>query len=121
MVQAVTFCIPARYTGGMATLHIDPLPRNATAGEVLRFVCDATGLDGKLVGKITLLGEGASVELPDSHALKAVTVLDGTTFRERRVRVRFATAIRDPMPVMPRTSPRWPDCSNWRPMRSSVG
>ena len=57
----------------MATLHLDPLPRNASAGEVLRFVCDAAGIDGKLVGKITFQPRGATVELPDSHAARAVT------------------------------------------------
>src|SRR5436305_2852264 len=87
-----------RYTGGMATLHLDPLPRNATAGEVLRFVCDAAAIDGKLVGKITFQPRGATVELPDSHAAKAVAALDGAAFRERRVRARLATPPRSDTP-----------------------
>src|SRR5579883_2961824 len=85
----------------MATLHLDPLPRNATAGEVLRFVCDTAGIDGKLVGKITFLAKGATVELPDSHAAKAVAALDGTAFRERRVRARFAAPPRTDAPHDP--------------------
>jgi hypothetical protein len=74
----------------MATLHLDPLPRSATAGEVLRFVCDAAGIDGKLVGKITFHPKAATVELPDTHAVRAVAALDGAAFRERRVRARLA-------------------------------
>src|SRR5579885_2882982 len=78
----------------MATLHIDPLPRNATPGEVLRFVAGTGNLDGKKVGKITFLGPAARVEVPVAHATKLVAALDGATFRERPVRVRLADAPR---------------------------
>jgi hypothetical protein len=74
----------------MALLHLEPLPRNATPGEVLRFVAGVGKLDGKHVGKITLLGNAARVEVPDAHAAKLVVALDGAAFRERPVRVRFA-------------------------------
>src|SRR4051794_2479471 len=76
----------------MALLHIEPLPRNATPGEVLRFVAGVGKLDGRHVGKITLLGNAARVEVPDAHAAKLLAALDGATFRERPVRVRFAGA-----------------------------
>src|SRR5437764_4075290 len=74
----------------MALLHLDPLPRNATPGEVLRFVAAVGRLDGKRVGKIALLGKGASVEVPDAHAAKLAAALDGATFRERPVRARLS-------------------------------
>ncbi len=74
----------------MAQLHIEPLPRNATPGEVLRFVAVVGKLDGKQVGKITLLGNAARFEVPGTHAARLVAALDGAAFRERPVRVRFA-------------------------------
>jgi hypothetical protein len=78
----------------MATVHLDPLPRNATPGEVLRFVAETAGLDGKLVGKIQFQPRGVTVELPDSHASRAVAALDGATYRERRVRARLTGAVK---------------------------
>jgi hypothetical protein len=76
----------------MAQLHIEPLPRNATPGEVLRFVAGTGKIDGKQIGKITLLGSAARVEVPDGHAVRLVAALDGATFRERPVRARYADA-----------------------------
>lgn len=73
----------------MALLRIEPLPRNATPGELLRFVAELGTLDGKQVGKITLLGPAATVEVPDPSAGRVVAALDGATFRERPVRVRL--------------------------------
>ncbi len=72
----------------MADLHLDPLPRNATPGEVLRFVAGVGGIDGKKVGRIALLGNAARVEVPDAVAAKLVAKLDGATFRDRPVQVR---------------------------------
>jgi DNA polymerase III delta prime subunit len=76
----------------MAQLHIDPLPRNATPGEVLRFVAGVGKVDGKKVGKILFLGNAARVEVPDGSASQLVAALDGATFRERPVRARLASA-----------------------------
>ena len=76
----------------MATLRLEPLLRNATPGEVLRFVAEHGHLDGKKIGKILFLGNGANVEVPDGAAGKVVAALDGATFRERPVRCRFAHA-----------------------------
>lgn len=78
----------------MALLHLDPLPRNATPGEVLRFVASHGKLDGKRVGKITVVGNTATVEVPDGVAGKLVAALDGATFRDRPARARFAEAFR---------------------------
>src|SRR5262245_37749321 len=82
---------PALVLGArMALIHIDPVPPRCTPGAVLAFVCNQTKLDGKLVGKIALVGRGATVEVPDAKAAAIVSALDGATFNEKPVRVRFA-------------------------------
>jgi DNA polymerase III delta prime subunit len=74
----------------MTAIHLDPLPPRCSPGAVLAFICNGTGLDRTHVGKIALVGRGATVEITDRHAAKAVAVLDGRPFQERPVRVRFA-------------------------------
>ncbi|MBM3983471.1 MAG: DNA-binding protein [Planctomycetes bacterium] len=74
----------------MALIHIEPLPQRATPGAVLAFVCNATKLDGKHVGKIAFVGRGATVEVPDAKAAAVVAALDGATFGDKPVRARFA-------------------------------
>jgi superfamily I DNA and/or RNA helicase len=76
----------------MAQIHLEPIPFKTPVGAVLAFVCDHAKLDRKHVGKITLLGRGATVEVPDDKAAALVTALDGATFRDRPVRVRVAGA-----------------------------
>jgi superfamily I DNA and/or RNA helicase len=70
----------------MALLHLEPLPPRVTRGEVLRFVCEQGGLDGRLVGRIDLQGRLASVEVPDSWEARLLKALDGASLRERRLR-----------------------------------
>jgi len=79
----------------MATLHLDRLPRTATPGEVHRFLIATGKLDGKLIGRIHLLGSSAVVEIPDSHAARVVALLDGASFRDYPTRVRLASPIRN--------------------------
>lgn len=74
----------------MTAVHLEPLPPRCSVGAVLAFVCDGTGLDRKHVGKIALIGRGATVEIEDRHAAKAVAALDGRAFNDRPVRARFA-------------------------------
>ena len=74
----------------MALIHIDPVPRRCSPGVVLAFVCNATKLDSKHIGKIAFVGRGATVEVPDAKAAAIVTTLDGATFQDKPVRVRFA-------------------------------
>ncbi len=74
----------------MAHLQLDPLPRNVTPGEILRFVATLGKLDGKRIGKIALLGNGARVEVPDAAVGALLKALDGATFRERNVRARLS-------------------------------
>lgn len=76
----------------MARIHLEPLPFKAPVGAVLAFVCTAGKLDRKHVGRITLIGRGATVEVPDERAVALVTALDGATFNDRPVRVRVAGA-----------------------------
>ncbi len=77
----------------MATLNIDRLPRNATPGEVLRFVATHGKIDGKRIGTIAFLGNTAIVDVPDNAASKLVTALDGATFRDYPIRVRLTTKL----------------------------
>src|SRR5947207_6144097 len=74
----------------MAVIHIEPLPPRCGPGVILKFVADRGKLDGKQVGKIALIGRGATVEVPDAKAAAIVQALDGATLFERPVRVRFA-------------------------------
>ena len=77
----------------MATLNIDRLPRNATPGEVLRFVTTHGKIDGKRIGTIAFLGNTAIVDVPDNAASKLVTALDGATFRDYPIRVRLTSKL----------------------------
>src|SRR4051812_50046545 len=74
----------------MALIHIDPVPPRCSPGVVLAFVCGATKLDSKHIGKIAFVGRGATVEVPDAKAAGIVAALDGATIRDKPVRVRFA-------------------------------
>jgi hypothetical protein len=74
----------------MALIHIDPVPPRCPPGVVLSFVCTTGKLDSRHVGKIALVGRGATVEVPDAKAAALVTALDGATLQARPVRVRFA-------------------------------
>ncbi|MGL6072559.1 MAG: AAA domain-containing protein [Fimbriiglobus sp.] len=80
----------------MATLQLDRLPRNATPGEVLRFVCTRGKVDRTVVGRISFLGNGAIVNVPESQAVRLVAALDGATFRDYPVRVRLTSALTQP-------------------------
>src|SRR5436190_22918503 len=74
----------------MALIHIEPLPPRCTPGAILAFVCNATKLDGKQIGKIAFVGRGATVEVPNAKAAAVVNALDGATLGQKPVRVRFA-------------------------------
>jgi len=76
----------------MARIQIEPIPFKTPVGAVLAFVCTAGKLDRKHVGRITLIGRGATVEVPEEKAATLVTALDGATFQDRPVRVRAADA-----------------------------
>ncbi len=74
----------------MTSIRIEPLPMRCSPGAVLAFLCDVGKLGRKQVGKIALLGRGATVEVPDGKIATLVKLLDGATFNERPVRVRLA-------------------------------
>jgi len=74
----------------MAVIHIEPLPSRTSPGEVLRFIAEKGRIDGKNVGKIVVIGRGATIEVPDAQAAGLVASLDGATLRDRPVRARFA-------------------------------
>lgn len=74
----------------MARIQFEPLPFKTPVGAVLAFVCTTGKLDRKHIGRITLIGRGATVEVPDEKVTALVTALDGATFNDRPVRVRVA-------------------------------
>jgi hypothetical protein len=74
----------------MALIHIEPVPPRCTPGAVMAFICNATNLAGKQVGKIAFVGRGATVEVPDNKGAAVVAALDGAPFNGKPVRVRFA-------------------------------
>lgn len=74
----------------MARIRIEPVPPRCTPGVVLSFVCTTGRIDRRHVGRITLLGRGATVEVPDDKAADLVAALDGRSLADRPVRVRFA-------------------------------
>jgi len=71
----------------MPLLWIEPLPRRVSKGELLRWVAEAGGLEGKRVGRIELTGNRGTLEVPDGWETRLVKALDGQRFGERRVRV----------------------------------
>jgi ATP-dependent RNA/DNA helicase IGHMBP2 len=73
----------------MAILNLEPLPRDCYPGEILRFIASQGQIAGKLVGKITLLGRLARVEVPDDWLGRLLSSLDGAELRGRAVRVRL--------------------------------
>jgi hypothetical protein len=70
-----------------ALLHIESLPPRITRGELLSFLCSAGGMRDEQVGKIDLRGTMACVEVPAGWEARLVKALDGTTLKERRLRV----------------------------------
>jgi len=75
----------------MAVIHIDPLPPRVLPGELLRFIAERGNIEGREIGKIAFIGRGATVEIPDAKGALVVAALDGASFRDRPVRVRFAS------------------------------
>jgi hypothetical protein len=76
----------------MACIHLDPVPPRCLPGEIIRFLAERGKLAGKLVGKIALVGRGATVEVPDARAATLVAALDGAMFRDKPIRARLAGA-----------------------------
>ncbi len=76
----------------MALLHLEPLPARVSRGDLLRFVCEQGGIDGKQVGRIDIAGRLATIEVPDSWEARLVRALDGAAFLQGRLRVRSAGA-----------------------------
>lgn len=74
----------------MQCIHIDPVPPRCSPGDVLKFIAHHGKLDTRHIGKIAFVGRGVTVEAPDAKAAALVAALDGATFRDKPVRVRFA-------------------------------
>jgi ATP-dependent RNA/DNA helicase IGHMBP2 len=77
-------------------LHLDSLPPRITKGDLLAFLCNATGLRGEQVGKIDLHGNSAVIDIPANTLPRAVKALDGAELKQRRVRAWAASSAADP-------------------------
>ncbi len=76
----------------MALIHLEPLPRRASKGDVLALLHRTGGLDRRRVGQIELRGRLAVVEVPDGWESRLVKTLDGCQFGDRRIRAWTASA-----------------------------
>ena len=70
----------------MTLLHLEPLPPRTTKGEILNLLCTAGGLRREQVGRIDLQGATVVIEVPDGSDARIVKALDGTDFKQRRLR-----------------------------------
>lgn len=70
----------------MPLLHLEPLPRRITKGDLLAFLDQIGGLARSRVGRIELRGTQAVVEVPDGWEARLTKALDGQRLGERRVR-----------------------------------
>jgi superfamily I DNA and/or RNA helicase len=82
---ALAHC-PSCNAFAMTLIHLAPVSSRSSKGELLAFVCDATGIEGKRIGKIELQGSTAIVEAPDDWEGKLLNALDGALLNGRRVR-----------------------------------
>jgi hypothetical protein len=74
----------------MPLLHLEPLPRRTTKGDLLNFLIEVGRLDRRQVGRIDLHGAAATVEIPDGWGQRLVKALDGAPFKEGRLRARLS-------------------------------
>jgi len=74
----------------MALLHLEPLPRRTTKGEILNLLCTTGGLRREQVGRIDLQGATAVIEVPDDWEVRLVKALDGASFKDSLVTARTA-------------------------------
>src|SRR6266545_1203100 len=70
----------------MPLLHLEPIPRRTTKGELLDFLIATGGIGRAQVGRIDLNGNVAVIEVPAGWETRLVKALDGAALKERRVR-----------------------------------
>ena len=70
----------------MPLLHIEPLPRRTTKGEILNLLCTVGGLRREQVGRIDLHGCTAAIEVPAGSEGRLAKALDGTSFKDGLLR-----------------------------------
>lgn len=71
----------------MALVHLELLPRRISKTDLLHFLHAEGGLDRQRVGRIELVGNAATVEVPDGWESRLARMLDGHRLGERNVRV----------------------------------
>ncbi len=70
----------------MPLLHLEPIPRDVARADLLRWICQLGGVDGKLIGRIEIAGRAAAIEVAATHLARLVHSLDGAELHGRRVR-----------------------------------
>src|SRR5947207_14934623 len=75
-----------RFPPIMPVIRLGSLPRRITRSELLAFLDQHGGLDGRRVGKIDLNGHEATIEIPEGWRSRLVKALDGQPLGDRRVR-----------------------------------
>ncbi|MDZ7617482.1 MAG: AAA domain-containing protein [Patescibacteria group bacterium] len=70
----------------MPLIHLEPMPRRASKGDVVALLIRDGGLDRRHVGRIELRGRQAIVEVPDGWEARLVKALDGRLVGDRRIR-----------------------------------
>ena len=70
----------------MPLLHLELLPRRTTKSALLAFIGDVGHMDRRLVGRIELHGDEATIEVPESRLVRLAKKLDGAMFANRCVR-----------------------------------
>ena len=77
----------------MALIHLAPLSRRVTKGQLLQFFCTASGIEGKRIGKIELSGSTAVIEAPDEWEARLIKALDGAMLDGRHLRAWTRSAL----------------------------
>src|SRR5258708_155849 len=80
----------------MPLLHLEPIPRRTTKGELLAFLIASGGIARAQVGRIDLNGNSAVVEVPAGWETRLVKALDGAALKERRLRAWASGAVNAP-------------------------
>lgn len=80
----------------MTTLILDSLPPETKIGALLRFLIETGGLKREAVGKITIRGRRASIQIPDQGTARIIRALDGAAFNNQPLRVWLENAQAQP-------------------------
>ena len=70
----------------MSLVHLEPLPRRISKGDILAFVAQTGAVDRKRIGKIEIAGKRATIAVPEGWGQRLARALDGQRLGDGRVR-----------------------------------